>query len=228
MRAVILSAALLIAAIAQANPPAAQAQGSADPSADPGAPAASGGEPVADPCRRSHTGYYSSNNASSQSSPFFAAGGAAYSYAGYGGTYSPDALGTAPNATAPSASSNGAADVSSAACVNPSGSAATPAGSRAELTQRVLASLTLPSTTRIQRGTDLREPGIWLIQTRNGPIMARLQPDGRYAFLSAPQSRIGSPTAWQPWSGVDRPVVDAVWQSFAVWWTERGRAWPPD
>jgi hypothetical protein len=228
MRAAVLSAALLIGAVALVNAPAIQAQDGDDPGTSAGAPAARDGDPAAEPCRIPHTGYYSSNNSSSQVSPFFAAGGAGYTYAGYGGTYSPVALGTTPNAPVTSSSSNDAAGSSSAACVNPSGSSATPGGSRLELTQSVLASLPLPSTTSIQRGTDLREPVVWLIQTRNGPIMARVQPDGRYTFLAAPQASIGSTRGWRSWSGIDRPAVDGVWQSFAIWWTERGRAWPPD
>jgi hypothetical protein len=228
MRAAVLSAALLIGAVALANAPTTLAQDDDDRSTSAGAPAARDVEPAADPCRVPHTGYYSSNNSSSQSSPFFAAGGAAYSYAGYGGAYSPEALGTTPNAPVTSSSSNGAAGSTSTACVNPSDSSATRSGSRVELTQSGLASLPLPSTMSIQRGTDLREPMVWLIQTRNGPIMARVQPDGRYTFLAAPQSSFGSTRGWRPWSGIDRPAVDGVWQSFASWWTERGRAWPPD
>ncbi len=226
MRAVVLGAALLAGAIILLQAPAAQAQGMAEPGT--GAGAQGDREPALGPCVGAATGYYSSHTGNSQSSPLFAPGGAAYSYAGYGGSYSPSGSETGLNAAvATPGAKRVAATMDPAACTSPIGSAAALAASGTGLDRNVLASLALPSTTSIQRGTDLRDPDVWLIQTRDGPTMARRQRDGGYAFFSAPQATGGSATLWRPWSGVDRPAIDAVWQNFAVWWTDQGRAWPP-
>lgn len=226
MRAVVLGAALMAGAVVLAHAPGAQAQGSDDPTTGPGARTAEHGGPAPEVCRGSPTGYYSSNN-SSQSSPFFGAGGAAYSYAGYGGSYSPYEDRPGPNAAVARDGTRGGAATSRTACITPLNSPGTSTGSSVGLARAVLAGLPLPSTTSIQRGADLRDPDVWLIQTRDGPVIGRGQPDGRYAFFAAPQFTSGSATAWRPWSGVDRSAVETVWQHFAAWWTDHGRSWPP-
>jgi hypothetical protein len=178
-------------------------------------------------CRGSPSGSFAPV-ANSQNSPTYAAGGEAYSYAGYGSSYSPYAA--QPLAPLDGTSAIPAAVTTTAIpseCTSPVRLPAilTARGAIAPWTTPGL--VALPSTGSVQRGTDLREPANWLIQTRDGPVVARLQSDGTYAFVVAPPPTQSSATGWRPWSGVDRPAVDAVWQSFATWWTEQGRAWPP-
>ena len=164
--------------------------------------------------------------ATAQGSPFYAPGGEAYSYAGYGGAYSPYA-GVAGTSTvdAGSASRGGVASSGMPSCVGPTD---TPPQTRsaARLSAADLASLALPATTRLQRSTDLRDPDVWLIQTREGPMVGRVQSDGGRVFFPAPPSTSGG-TAWRPWTGLDRPAADRIWQQFAAWWIDQGYAWPP-
>jgi hypothetical protein len=164
----------------------------------------------------------------SASVPFFAPGGEAYSYAGYGSSYSPYA---ASGGVAPAAGSPGANGLpipaGLPACTNTTTASVAAAGGDTRLSRLELVGLGLPSPTSIQRGTDLREPNSWLIQTREGPIVERIQPDGRRSFTLAPQAAGDGMAVWRPWGALDRPAVDHAWQSFAVWWTDRGRAWPP-
>jgi len=165
-----------------------------------------------------------------QSSQFYAAGGEAYSYAGYGSSYSPYISGAGANSAAGGDTTNGVADtVSLAACISRmrSPTTATPAVSGSGISLGNLASLPLPSTMGIQRGSDLRDPNFWLIQTREGSIVGRVDTDGRYSFFPSAQAASSATTAWRPWTAIDRPAVDHVWQDFAAWWTGQGRAWPP-
>jgi hypothetical protein len=164
----------------------------------------------------------------SASVPFFAPGGEAYSYSGYGSSYSPYGASGGAELAASSASANGPPiPASPPACANPTSAPVAAAGGDTRLSRLDLGSLGLPSPTSIQRGADLREPNSWLIQTREGPIVERIQPDGRRSFTPAPQAAGNGATVWRPWGALDRPAVDHAWQSFAVWWTDRGRAWPP-
>jgi hypothetical protein len=80
----------------------------------------------------------------------------------------------------------------------------------------------------MQRGTDPQDADTWLIQTREGPVFGRFYPDGRRVFFMIPGPRAHEEFSWRPWTDADRPVVDEVWGSFVVWWTEQGYAWPPD
>ena len=83
-------------------------------------------------------------------------------------------------------------------------------------------------TGAIQRSTDPEDLDTWLIETREGPVFGRFYADGRRVFFALPAVRAYADTAWRPWTEADRPVVDAVWASFAAWWAEQGYDWPPD
>jgi hypothetical protein len=257
MRVILLEAALLGMAVILASVPVVSAQEAACPGRAPSASAASGGagpctcpgygiardssayaygrldcpiEGNRDPqssnssCTNPHRGY--SGLLYSAGVPFFAPGGEAYSYAGYGSSYSPYGVSEGADSAANSTSAN-AAPISASlpACTYPTG--APTARNDTRLSRLELGSLELPSPTSIQRGTDLREPNTWLIQTREGPIVEHIQPDGRRSFTPAPHAAGNGATVWRPWGALDRPAVDYAWQSFAVWWTDRGRAWPP-
>jgi hypothetical protein len=161
--------------------------------------------------------------------PFYAPGGEAYSYAGYGSSYSPYPASTGASPPAGSVSAEVVAvSTSSGGCTSQSSSPVTSGTQSARFSRLDLASLALPSPTSIQRGTDLRAPDVWLIQTREGPVVQRVQPDGRRVFTPAPETAGDGPTIWRPWGALDRPAVEYAWQNFAIWWTDQGRAWPPD
>ena len=89
-------------------------------------------------------------------------------------------------------------------------------------------SLPLPPTTAIQRSTDPEDQNVWLIETREGPVLGRFYPDGRRVFFMVPGGRTSAETAWRPWTEADCPAVEQAWESFAAWWTDQGYDWPPD
>lgn len=186
------------------------------------------GAPPADiPCSSPNRGF--SGAAYSDREPLFGPGGEAYSYAGYGGSYSPYATGAGARVMPVGVSAEGGASAPSRPdCTRATRSPSLPAPQTAAPSRLDLGSLGLPTPAGIQRNTDLREPDVWLIPTRDGPVVERLLPDGRRTFALAPQSVGNSPVVWRPWGNLDRPAADLAWQSFASWWTSQGRAWPPN
>jgi hypothetical protein len=178
------------------------------------------------PCRGPYRGY--SGLLYSEHSAFHAPGGEAYSYAGYGSSYSPYATSAGASLPADSAGvESPAATTRPAACTSPADSTPTAASQTPRLSRADLGSLALPGPTDIQRSSDLREPNDWLIRTRDGPIVQRVAPDGQRAFTAAAQAGGNGATVWRPWGELDRPAVDYAWQNFAIWWTDQGRPWPP-
>jgi hypothetical protein len=162
------------------------------------------------------------------SSPFFAPGGEAYSYAGYGASYSPYAAEAAASTPSGGNGTNGiVATQSLAPCTSSVGYPGT-LGASGTWPSRDHLSLMPPSRTAIQRGTDPQDSDVWLIETRGGSFIGRFHRDGNRIFFPAPEPAIGQDTAWRPWAGADRPDVDRMWQSFAAWWTAQGNAWPPN
>lgn len=241
-----LAAALLLAGTALASAPAARAQDSGSAAARPLTAGCTGGA-ASDPtayaygrtaCRaaaepgspapdRLCTSPYRGTRGLlySDRTPYYAPGGEAYSYSGYGSRYSPYVSDGA--AAWPAGSAGVAATTSPPTCASPTNAAAASGTASARLAPLDLATLPLPAPASLQRGTDLREPDLWLIQTRAGPIVQRIQPDGRRTFTPGPVTTGNGATIWRPWDTQDRPAVDYAWQSFASWWTAQGRAWPP-
>lgn len=186
-----------------------------------------GGSPAGDRrCTSPYAGY--SGVPYGTGSPFFAPGGEAYSYAGYGSSYSPYGMEAGASATSGGDGATGiAATGSPAPCI---GSISFPAtlGPGGTWPSRNHLSPTLPSSNAIQRGTDPQDPDVWLIQTRGGSFVGRFHRDGNRIFFPAPGLVVAGDPAWRPWAGTDRPDVDHMWQSFAAWWTAHGNAWPPN
>ena len=186
-----------------------------------------GGSPAGDRrCASPYAGY--SGVPYGTSSPFFAAGGEAYSYAGYGSSYSP--YGSEAGANAPSGGDgmNGiVATERLAPCTSSVGYPGT-LGTRGTWPARDRLGLMPPSRIAIQRGTDPQDPDVWLIQTWGGSFIGRFHRDGNRIFFPAPEPVVARDPAWRPWAGTDRPDVDHMWQSFAAWWTAQGNAWPPN